>query len=465
MLPEMEFLKYEAASPKHLNLHRSMKKIRAIFGGNRAGKTRWGWQEVIWTLYGLHPYHDPYPSPIQIRICCVDEDHGIKEVMMPYWKELLPEGTYHYYAEPKVLEVSVGDGKVAHIKFLTYQMDLDKFGGAKYHLVWMDEEPKFRAQYVQNMMRTVDTKGKLLLTMTPLYGLTWAYDEILEARNPAMVDYEKVSIYDNKYLDKAEIEMVEKNVDPDMRDAVIYGEFVSPSGLIYKSFDSVHHIIDPPQIGHILDQQWMTILGIDTHESDRNPHAVVFCAFTKGNELIVFDEILEECLIGELAELIKEKLKSWKIDYRFGVIDISAKSAISGINHKAELIRCGIKKLETADKSKDTVQEGRSKIKSLLDYEYDEETKVYKKKPGLFVSRDCQQTIWEFRHYIYANWASSKMQDQRNPKEEARKKDDHLLDALRYVVNRNIKWRSKDFSLSKPTMGGKHLIRGVQFKG
>jgi len=321
----LPIFQYEPASPKHLRLHKSLRKIRAMLGGNRAGKTWWGTVEVLWTIYGCHPYFEPFTPPVRVRICCVDEQHGIKEIILPTFKQFLPEGSYEYKVEPKTLDIQTGDGYTAHIKFLTYEMDLDKFGGTSQHLVWMDEEPKTRAQFVQNLMRTIDVRGRMVLTMTPLFGMTWAFDEILEG-DPNIVDYETISIYDNKYLPADEIALVEKTVDPDMADAVLYGRFVSPTGMVYKEFCN-EHLKDPLEK---VPSEWMVILGIDTHESMRNPQAAIFVAITPDNEYIVFDEIQEECLIGDLAKRILDRLEYWKVEYRFAVMDISQKSAIVG---------------------------------------------------------------------------------------------------------------------------------------
>lgn len=460
MNEKLAMLNYQVASPKHLALHKSQKKVRAICGGNRSGKTYWGRQEVVWHLFGIHPYHAPFPHPRSVRICVMNEKQGIKGIMLPKLKEILPLGSYHWNAEPQTIDVAVGDGKTALIEFLTYEQDIDKYGGTSRTLVWCDEEPKYKAQYVQNLMRTIDSRGEVIMSFTPLEGLTWAFTEIIEARNPLLVDYEHISIYDNKFLPADEIKLIEDSVDPDMADAVIWGRFISPSGLVYKKFRTDVHVIDPYDE---IPKEWMVVLGIDTHEAMRNPQAVVFCAFTPEKEIIVFDEIVEYCLINELAEKIQQKLDEWKIDYRFAVMDISQKSAISGVDHAAELRRAGLRKIRTAKKKKGTPQEGRSKVKMLLDWERDEEGNLTK-KPQLYFTRNVQQTIWEIRHYMYADWASHKMQDARSPKEEVRKKDDHTQDALRYVIQENIHYVSIDKRYSMPMEGGKHLIRGVEFK-
>ena len=219
---------YEPASPKHLKLHQSLSKVRAFFGGNRAGKTRWGAQEVIWHMFKVHPFHEPWPDPLRVRICVTNEKQGMIQVMLPLFKELLPPESWRWRADPKIMEVATGDGQTAEIEFLTYEQDVDKFGGVSRHIVWMDEEPRLRDQYYQNLMRTVDVRGKMIMSMTPLFGVTWAYDEIVEG-DPEIVDHEYVTIYDNKFLPLDEIELIERTADPDIKDAILYGRFISPT--------------------------------------------------------------------------------------------------------------------------------------------------------------------------------------------------------------------------------------------
>jgi phage terminase large subunit-like protein len=420
-----------------------MRKVRAFFGGNRAGKTRWGAQEVIWHMFKIHPFQEPWPDPLRVRICVTNEKQGIFQVMLPLFKELLPPDSARWRADPKIMEVATGDGQTAEIEFLTYEQDVDKFGGVSRHIVWMDEEPRLRDQYYQNLMRTVDKRGKMLMSMTPLFGVTWAYDEIIEG-DPEIVDHEYVTIYDNKFLPLDEIELIERTADPDIKDAILYGRFISPTGLVYKDFETSVHVIDP--LTQIPDD-WMVVLGIDTHESMRNPQAVVFMAKNPENEWIVFDEILKPCLIPDLAELIKAKLDEWKImhDYRFMVMDISSRSAVMkgdhgrGVRHDEVLKNCGLKKIKIADKAKGIPQEGRSKIKDLLKWEKTEDGQ-WVKKPGFFITENCVNSIWQMKRHMY------------------------LLDAIRYVVQENIMYRSKHFRWSPPEANDKHLIRGVNFK-
>ena len=43
---------------KQLTFHRSKKRNRWVFGGNRSGKTECGAVEAVWLARGIHPYRE-----------------------------------------------------------------------------------------------------------------------------------------------------------------------------------------------------------------------------------------------------------------------------------------------------------------------------------------------------------------------------------------------------------------------
>jgi len=228
-----------------------------------------------------------------------------------------------------------------------------------------------------------------------------------------------------------------------------------------EAFDEAVHVIDPHES---IPNDWMVLMGADTHESLRNPQACVFIAVTPEDEFIIFDEILQPCLIPELADMINKKLDSWNLqgEYRFMVMDISQKSAVAGVRHDEILKRSGLKKIRIADKTKGSPQEGRSLIKDLLKWEQGDAGE-WIVKPRFFVTENCVNVRREMKRYMYDEWAG-KTKDKRDPKEEVRKRDDHLMDAIRYVIQENIKYRTKGFRVNQPDAKSKHLIRGVSFK-
>jgi hypothetical protein len=183
----------------------------------------------------------------------------------------------------------------------------------------------------------------------------------------------------------------------------------------------------------------MTCLGIDTHE--RTPHAVIFLAVSPDNVVYAYDEIFKPCLVEELAEDIKAKLKVRRP--AFSIIDTSAstESSVAGISIKQMLgsppwnIHC-----LTTKKGRDSVQEGITKVREWIDWRKDEKGKFIK-KPRFYVMDNCRELIREFRLYVWDDFRGV-LRDRYNPKEAPLKKNDHLLDALRYVLNMPLVYRN-----------------------
>lgn len=173
-------------------LHTNACKIRAYFGGNRSGKTTFGAVETLWWCLGMHRYRDDIPEPpINARVCCTDFINGIQKIILPEFKKWLPEGSYHWHAEPRVLELENG----SNIECLSYDQDVSKYGGVSRELVWMDEEGLF-SQYTENLMRTVDVGGSILMSMTPIRGLCFD-DETEILSEKGWVNYKSVNLGDN----------------------------------------------------------------------------------------------------------------------------------------------------------------------------------------------------------------------------------------------------------------------------
>lgn len=427
-------LSYKPNNDKMFRMHKSDSKTRIIFGGRRSGKTQWGAVECVWAGLGIHPFGIYPPPPLQIRICGMDLNAGVKGILVPTMYSWLPKSAVKkFWAEEKLLELVNG----TLYDFKSYDQDLEKFEGAARDLVWMDEEPP-KEIYQSNYYRTLyaGSNGKLLITCTPLHGMTWIYDDLYDNPEavPPYVDYEHVSIFENPHLDKAAVEATLK--DPAMRDSIeaaMYGRFISKTGLVYKEFDDKIHVKEP--LAKVPDEN-MIVVGVDPHS--RNPHGVIFCMLDRENVWTVFDEIMSDDVRTpeQVVNAIKAKIPG-RWPPQLAVMDTygNAEQSISGMSLKEYFNnKLGF---HTIDAHKD-VNQGMLQIKTLLDPGED-------KLPRLYVYRNCVQTLREFRHYVWDDWARRK--ERRDPKEKPVKKDDHLLDALRYVVMSNIVYRHPGFSM------------------
>ena len=52
----------EKVHKKQLQFHKSNKRNRWVFGGNRSGKSECGAVEVVWLARGIHPYKENKPK-------------------------------------------------------------------------------------------------------------------------------------------------------------------------------------------------------------------------------------------------------------------------------------------------------------------------------------------------------------------------------------------------------------------
>ncbi len=423
-----ELMDYKPNNAKMLAFHKSTAKTRLLLGGKRSGKSVASIVETCWAGLGMHPYRLYPEPPLEIRYCSVDFTSGIKGIILPLFKRFL--GAFDdgpvvkkYWAEDRILELKNG----TPIQMSSYDQDLEKFEGVSRALVVMDEEPPLDV-YQSNFMRTIDCAGRLIIACTPIHGLSWLYYKLYdnpEAILPA-VEHWHVKTSENPHITKEEIEAVKK--DPAMRDnleTALGGEFIPKSSLVFSTFSDetmLTTIVKPTDDDMIL-------VGIDPH--DRNPWGVLFVILNRENHYLVYNEILEAGTVDEVAPLIKEKLGHRHANLL--VIDTSANTsqATSGKSIKDQLlIPYG---LYCLDANKD-VSAGILTINSAL------------KDKSLRIGPNCVNLKRQFRSCMWEDWARNR--NQRDPKERILKRDDHLLDALRYILMLPVVYRNPGFRVS-----------------
>lgn len=335
--------------------------------------------------------------------------------------------------------------------------------GTEYFRVYVSSKKRKNACTYPNSLRReeVNHRGVVWCVHTPnetlvarrngtiyITGNSWVYSNLYDNPEavPPYVEHWHMSIYENPHLDATAIDAVLK--DPAMKDnieAAIYGKFFAHSGLVYPMFNTDRHVIKPLEGGKIPDD-WLVVLGIDPH--DRNPHGVVICGYTKDSNWIVFDEVVQGGTIDELVKTLKAKLGK-RFPPNLAIIDTSANApqSLTGRSVREELTqRHGI---YLFDAHKD-VTAGRLLVSELLDQGKDANGKPL--LPKLYVTENCHNLIRQFRTYMWDNWASRRGEKQ-DPKEKPMKKDDHLVDAIRYVVMSGIHYRPPGLTI-KPKIPG-----------
>jgi phage terminase large subunit-like protein len=394
-------------------------------GGNRSGKTTAGIVDDIIQAVdadclpeNLAPYKKFQP-PFHGRIVCPSESI-MESIVFQKLREWMPRDQYvgdewgkAFSKSQRILRLKNG----SYFDFLTYEQDVDKHGGAAKHRIHYDEVPPQRI-WNEGKMRLADYEGAdAIFTMTPLDGLDWAYNELwLPWEKKKLKDgfIVTVDIDDNPFLSAAQRDKALEGYSSAELQARKKGRFVHFAGMIYPEFDRHTHVIPEREI----PEGAFVYVGIDP--GTRVMAAVVWAYVETDGRIIVFDELgLQGETVQSVAKhihIINAKHGAAAIKPRAYVIDPSARNVehISGRSIQREFADHGIYVVL----GQNAVPAGINRVKERLE------------SGKLLIMANCQQLIDEFRKYRWATPGRS----ENDPKEKPVKQDDHLLDALRYVV-------------------------------
>lgn len=406
--------------------HMDPHKIRLFVGGNRSGKTVSGGTDMVMCLSGTHPIRSElFPPPFRGRCVGVDFESGIGRIILPEiarWvpPSLLRHGSWEesYVKGERTLYLTNG----SQCEFLSNDQDVQKHAGVSRHGIWIDEHCDIEI-YNENLARTVDTEGHLWITVTPLLDMTWEYDTLYmpgkQGKNPHIGVHE-VSTSENIYVNDAQMSILTDGMSESEKQARETGAFMQMSGTVFKGSYGKHNII--PQIIDTdmwpLFTNWGCIAGFD--HGFTNPTAVVLALYDKDGNIYVIDEYYHSGrTIKENADEVKKWFKSVRIpEYIVCDPNMRQTQALSGTSLIAEYAKY---ELYLSEGNND-VTSGIARLRSRF------------KNKQILIAANCEKLQWELDRYQYAKFVNRKTADRNNPKETPLKKNDHLIDALRYLV-------------------------------
>ncbi|KKK81056.1 hypothetical protein LCGC14_2817300, partial [marine sediment metagenome] len=314
---------------------------------------------------------------------------------------------------------------------LTYEQSTDQFEGWKGHIAWFDEPPP-RDKYIATLRGLVDTRGRCWLTLTPLKE-PWIYDELFAANDPNHIFCVVMDIRDNLkrvengrdmgFLDEDAIQEVERSLTEEEKEARLHGRFLHLSGLVYKEFDVSVNVCSPINV----QPHWTKYFCIDPHP--RLPTACIWLAVDEKDNHYIYDELwLEGMDLKQVAHAIHAQEGRFIPSIRFIDPAMDKDNELAGgFNVRKELMKYGI----FCQRANNDPDLGKSRIREALRAQY---SPLYKAdQPRLRISSDCTQTIYEFQHYIWDEYRRDP--EGKDRKEKPKKKNDHFMDALRYIYN------------------------------
>ncbi len=176
--------------PKHLEFFESGEKFRerAFIAANRIGKTLAGAYESTLHLTGEYPSWwegRRFKHPVAgwaagdsskttrdiIQLALYGPFHEPGTGMIPRDKILRTTTKTGIADCLETIFVKHVSGGISEVTFKSYDQGRDSFQGTAKHFVWLDEECDLSI-YIESLLRTMTCDGFVMLTATPLLGMT-----------------------------------------------------------------------------------------------------------------------------------------------------------------------------------------------------------------------------------------------------------------------------------------------------
>lgn len=421
--------------------HQDTHLIRAIFGGNRTGKTEGGGVDIVITALGqdalkytehwlekwqtyskLDP--DQYQAEMTVYldrlktaqaqdVWCVSpsfklQPKGNQEKILKYLpKSEIKEIAYISRVENIISQIILRNGRT--ITFKSYEQDPKDFQSAGLGLIWFDEEPPKEIWKECLVRQEAGKPTRTILTETPVQGLTWIYDEVYlnKLNNPNIF---KITIGwdDNPHLTEEQKIIMSSGLTEDEIKIRREGLFIMKEGLVYKNFNPSVHVI--PRFEP--NENFTFYRGFDFGFAKDHPFVAIFAAVDSEGNVFIYDSIyLRE--VNRLGVIQKIKELSGGKTFRSSWGDSARPDWIKEFNDN------GI----TTYKARKDVEAGIVKVSEFL------EPHPLTHRPRLFITQNNTQLIEEFTKYAYP-----KQDEDERGKRLPEKRYDDGLDALRYFI-------------------------------
>lgn len=319
-------LAYAKQHDKQRECSASLEAIRALFWGNRVGKTEWGAQEVTRYATNDHPYRD-IGEPVEIWAACPSfdaQEETTQKKLMSYLpaKEI---GRIDYLRGKIIKKITMKNGSI--ITFKSYDQGRDKFQGAGKRLIWFDEEPPHDIWEECFVRVEAGQELDVILTMTAIKGMTWVYDELYLSTNNPDLYVSEAGWDDNPWLTEKQKQQMSRGLSAQAILVRRFGKFVKRVGLVAAWWERDKHLkhyvrsLDQVQSDHdvLIMPDWTFFEVSDPGFSD--PFAWLEIAVDLDGNVHVIDGFREAQLQPEQV-YSKRQVKVGQLNIRQGWSDI-----------------------------------------------------------------------------------------------------------------------------------------------
>jgi phage terminase large subunit-like protein len=417
--------------------------IRCTFWGNRVGKTQLGGQEIARLALGINEYdvkvyyseteytvehvvNPPIETPVEIWSACPSYDSQ-KDTTQRVLEQYIPASEIvdkSYVGKHIWREIRLANG--SKINFKSYEQGREKFQGAGKRMVWFDEEPPHDIWEECFVRVEAGQKFEILLTMTPINGMTWTYDDLYLATGNSDIYVSTAGWDDNPWLTEDIKAQMERGLTEESLQVRKYGKFIQRVGLVCDWWRRDVHLVTDM----VVDPEWQVYRAADFGYSAFN--CVVYIGVDNQDNWHVFDGFYKNKLTtSQLAEEIKNHDK--------GKFITDAWADAAGAQNMADLQMEDIK-FKPVKKMSETKLEDWDEYRAQILAEHGKVDKVTN-RPRLFISADL--TYFDEKIGSEANWAVQEIENLRwtenksstgesRPRWGDQRK--HFIDALTYFA-------------------------------
>ena len=313
--------RYEPLPQQDL-FHQRQTKGGILFGGNRGGKTFGGIADDVMILTRRHPHrshmYPPAGQPIRMRFIGVDFERGIDQGAIPLFQQLLPPSTLingawedSYRASEHMLTLA----DKSTVSFMSYEQQPNKFQVVSLHHIHFDEEPP-KAIWDESMLRLLDTDGTWTLSETPVMQLEWVEDELIEpakdGRRPDISVF-YLNTRENAHLSAQALAELEATMTEDEKIVRLEGRYKGGS-LVFDEFKRTYPFVIPDEAFNLTDE-WAVYESMD--HGYVNPTCWLWTAVHPDGSIVTFRGLYaKHIVVAEWAALVLEMRRSIARDYR-----------------------------------------------------------------------------------------------------------------------------------------------------
>lgn len=397
----------------------STARVQGVLGGNGSGKSTLGAYKLARYLFTNPP---PRPgTPAWVISKSYDMVGSIA------WGEKLSQfiqprniGWVSWANKARGWPAAVGlkNGWVLEMK--SWEQGREAMQGRSIGPAWFDEQ--FPSDvFLETFARTRDYGCPIWFTLTPIEP-----DPFLEDRyhaTPEGWEWISLDLEDNRksrggHVDDDWIDAFIREIPEDFRDVRVRGKFCGFQGAVYKSFRRDIHVVEP-WVNNVPPGEGLVVRSIDF--GFNNPFVCLWAHRDGDGCWTIFDEHYKA---RELIRYHARAIQS-RPQYRQNISRTWADP--EDAQSRYELCDLGLP-TEMADKSK---MAGIEEVQKMLAVQENG-------KPRLRITKNCVHTIQEMAGYRWETNTS----DRKDAADEPMKKNDHTVDALRYLVynERNQGW-------------------------